>query len=230
MAHTANASGSQRLVALAMVVVLHGVAFGLLLAQRGSPERPAPPASALTVVAVALPAKAAEPPPPPALPSKVIEPAKPEPPLAFSPTPDATGLEAPVGGCPTLELVRNAILADPRAVYSVWNAPPQTRSIAEAVVLWNVGWSESAFAAAAPLGPVRAAVERGLETVQPQCLDEPIIGPRLVPISAGDGTMFVVFGSGQWTWRALAENRGSAMLPINGASERGSSTPKADRN
>lgn len=231
MAHTANASGSERLVALATVVALHGIAFGVLLSQRGSPAPPAPSAGALTVVAVALPAKPAEPPPPPpALPSKLVESIEPEPPVAYSPAPDAIGLAAPVGGCPTLEMVRDAILADPAAVLSVWNAPPQTRSIAEAVVLWNVGWSESANVPAAPLGPTRNAVERGLEAVEPHCLDEPITGPRLVPIPASGGTMFVVFGSGRWTWRAVAENRDSAMVPLGGARQRIPAKPLAERN
>ncbi len=33
-----------------------------------------------------------------------------------------------------------------------------------------------------------------------------MLGPRLVPIPDGNGTIFLVFGSGEWTWRALSDD------------------------
>ncbi|MGI8931852.1 MAG: hypothetical protein ACR2FK_05680 [Sphingomicrobium sp.] len=108
------------------------------------------------------------------------------------------------GGCNTLDLVSKALVADPAALTAVHNAPAETRSISEAVVLWNAGWSPAAFATEAPLGPARAVVEQSLSSVADGCLDEPIVGPRLVPIPAGEQrTIFLVFGSGVWSWRQL---------------------------
>jgi hypothetical protein len=106
-------------------------------------------------------------------------------------------------------LVRTAILADPAAVTSVLNSPPEIRAIADAVVLWNAQWSESAHSLAAPLGAARVAVERSLATLDENCLDEPITGPRLIPVPAGSRTIFVVIGSGVWTWRQV-----TAELPL----------------
>jgi hypothetical protein len=126
---------------------------------------------------------------------------------AAATTAKAVGIPGP--GCATLELVRTSILADPAAVTSVLNSPPEIRSIAEAVILWNAQWSQSAGSLAAPLGATRAAVERSLATLDENCLDEPIAGPRLIPVPAGTGTMFVVMGSGVWTWREV-----TAELPL----------------
>lgn len=59
-------------------------------------------------------------------------------------------------------------------------------------------------------------VEQTLSLVEDGCLDEPIAGPRLVPIAVpdGQGTMFLVFGSGNWTWRELvADPAAQEALP-----------------
>lgn len=232
MAHTANAKPSERFGVLTTVIVLHLAALAVLLSQRGAPQLPLPPAGSLSVVSLNAEPPAPTAPPPPILPSKIAEAIETETQLEFSTETDADSLAASTAGCPTLQLVREAILADRAAVTSVLNSPPETRSIAEAVVLWNARWSESAGSVAAPLGAARAAVERSLAGVDRACLDEPITGPRLVPIPAGVGTMFVVFGSGSWTWREVLENRQAATLALDGnwqAVERGAQ-PAPDRN
>lgn len=215
MAQAAYTKPSERVVALSAVILLHFVA-GLLFLYHRWPIQP-PRASAGTLTVVALSAQPAVPqtaPPPPLLPSDIEEAVE-----AHAEAQPSTEAQAAVGapgvGCATLELVRNAILNDPAAVDSVLNSPPQTRSIAEAIVLWSTGWSESAVLASSPLGATRAAVERGLATVDDGCLDEPIAGPRLIPIPAGTGTMFVVFGSGNWTWRAVAGDRKWGFQPTD---------------
>ena len=108
-------------------------------------------------------------------------------------------------GCATLDLINKAIVANPAAVAAVLTSPLESRSIADAVVLWNNGWISNASATDAPLGPARLAVEQILFSLDPKCLDEPIAGPRLVPIPAGSGTMFLVIGSGNWSWRQLLD-------------------------
>jgi hypothetical protein len=190
--------------------MLHAAAFALFLSQRGPPQLPRPLAALPNVVSL-TPDRSEPPsptaPPPPVLPSKIGEVIELEHVEEFSTSTDKNALAAGAASCLTLELIRKAILDDPVAVTSVLNSPPHTRSIAEAVILWNAGWSESAASDTSPLGPTRAAVERSLGAVDGGCLDEPIAGPRLVPVPAGTGTMFVVFGSGNWTWRDVFENR-----------------------
>lgn len=204
MSDRTTASQSQRIGVLAAVTLLHvALLIGILFA-RGT----APPAAAKLVVAslIAIDAGvlASRPPPPPRLPSKAIE----LPQLtaeAATFEPDSTSFATLAGQCATLDSVSKAIVAAPLAVAAIINAPPETRSIADAVVLWNAGWSGAADTPEARLGPARAVVESSLRTMEDGCLDEAISGPRLIPVPIADEqrTMFVVLGSGNWTWRQL---------------------------
>lgn len=145
-------------------------------------------------------------PPPPPLPSKLVDEIKDlAKQHAVVSDPESSAMTAAPGTCSTLDLVSKAIASDPSALESVIRAPPETRSVAEAIVMWNAGWSSAALTSDSPLAPARAAVEVKLATVDDACLDEPIAGPRLVPIRVPDSqsTMILVFGSGNWTWREL---------------------------
>jgi hypothetical protein len=218
MAQTANAKPSERVAALTAVIVLHAVAFLILLYHRWPVDPAQPRSGALTVVSLSAQPAApiSRPPPPPVLPAKIRELVIEAEAQQASPETSTTAVGAPGPGCTTLDLVRNGILADPVALESVLKAPPETRSIAEAVVLWNTRWSESAGSVQSPLGATRTAVERTLASLDEGCLDEPIAGPRLVPIPAGTGTMFVVFGSGTWTWRQVTQEPPASPLALDG--------------
>ncbi len=121
---------------------------------------------------------------------------------SFSAELDPTLLGA-AGGCATFDLVVKSLTAEPTVVAGVVSTPPERRSIAGAVVIWNAGWSDTASAPGEPLGPARVVIEQNLRSVPDMCLDEPVAGPRLVPIPEGDRTMFLAIGSGNWTWRQL---------------------------
>jgi len=187
-----------------MVLVIHA-AFYILLLQRSSQVRPEIERSAISVIAIDAERPAAAKPPPPSLPAKVADTFKPI--LEFS-LPDAVESDAPTGAtgaCSTLGVVLDQLLLDPAAVDAIRRAPPEARSIAEAVVVWNEGWSPFAADPVAPLWLVRANIERTLQSADGKCLDEAVVGPRLLPIPDGTGlgTLFIVVGSGTWTWRAM---------------------------
>lgn len=205
MAHQTAPPPLQRFVVLGAVLALHLVLIMLVLATSAG-QVPAPLEPAMSAV-ISLAADQVA--PPPALPSKV---AKTERPLAESIAEivDPASTAAAAGGCATLERVANALLADPPALDAVLNAPPETRSIADAIVIWNAGWSEAASTFDSSLGAVRAATERSLRALDDKCLDEPIAGPRIIPIPAGARTMLVVIGSGNWRWRDLIAEQQSA--------------------
>lgn len=202
MPHQSSPSRAQRVSVLVSVMIAHTLLFVLVLASRSANSSPATTDGALTLVSLEAQAPTQARPPPPALPSVAAD-HRPLSEPALSSDPDSITLAAASGGCAPLEIVTRALVADPAAMSSVINAPLETRSIAEAVVIWNAGWSDAAISADAPLGPARSVVEQSLETVDGSCLDAPIAGPRLVPIPDGDRTMFLVFGSGAWTWREL---------------------------
>ena len=186
------------------VIALHAAVFVVVFAIGSARPLPAPKAGALALVSLSLEPPAPSLPPPPSLPSKLAERTQPVAQPAAASDPNSTALAAPSGGCATLKVVMTALVSDPAAVTAVINAPPEARSIAEAVVIWNAGWSDAARSLDAPLGPVRTVVEQSLFTVADACLDEQVAGPRLMPVPDNHGgTMFVVIGSGNWTWREL---------------------------
>ncbi len=202
MVDAAHLPRSERAAALISVIVLHLLLLLLFLAIRSAAPQPAQPPGALTVVSIADETEAV-PPPPPKMPSKVLKEAVQLAQLALSTETNPDAKAAGASGCVTLDTITKALLADPPTVAAVLQAPPETRSIAEAIVVWNSGWSEAAATPGAPLELVRSTVSQSLQSIDEECLDEPVAGPRLVPIPAGAGTMFLVFGSGSWTWRQL---------------------------
>jgi hypothetical protein len=206
MVRVACAKQSERAAALASVILLHVLALMILLYHRWPVQPQMEQQGTLKIIALSAPPAAPATPPRPLVPSEIQEiiEAQVEPQVSAE---ASAVVGTPGAACTPLELVRNAILTDQAALTSVLNAPPETRSIAEAVVLWNAGWSESASVQASPLSATRAAVERGLTQLDEACLDEPVAGPRLIPIPAASGTMFVVFGSGTWTWRQVTQHQ-----------------------
>lgn len=212
---------SQRIGVLASVVGLHvGLLVVFLVASDAAPPQVVKP-GVMSLIALNAEVPAQRPPPPPVLPSKLVDEIRKLTAEAQAMEPDSTALAAPSGQCATLDVVSKAIVADPSAVMAVIQSPPETRSIAEAVVMWNAGWSNAASTPQSPLSPARTVVEQTLGLVENGCLDEPIVGPRLVQIAVPDGqrTMFLVFGSGHWTWRQLVED--PAAVQEAAASEAG---------
>ena len=195
-------SRGQRAVVLTAVLALHLLLLGLLVIGkvRATPARAEPGFVQIGMLSAAT--SVTSKPPPPAMPSKLA--ALPVPSFALSLTADFEINAAALSShCSTLDEVSAALLADPVALAAIRDAPPDMRSITDAVVMWNAGWSPASSPDDAPLGPVRAAIERTLSVVDDSCLDEVIAGPRFVQIPNGDETMFMVLGSGQWSWRQL---------------------------
>lgn len=204
MMHRAAPSRKQRVAVLATVFALHALILALFLQQSA---KVAPVVTPTSVAIMALDAErpAAAKPPPPALPAKLAETFKPV--VEFS-VPSETVSDVPAGAsgvCAIPGAVLDAVLLDPSAIAAIRAAPIETRSIADAIVIWNEGWSPASLAPEAPLLTVRINIQQSLSTIADSCLDEAVIGPRFLPIpdEGGMRTTFLVLGSGTWTWRAL---------------------------
>ena len=210
---------SERATIFACAAALHLGLLALLVSAGSLSPAPAKPSAAMTMIAM-TPDRATGRPPPPALPSRIAEPQRVLRDLMFSDQPDASASGA-AGDCAALPLITQALVADPGALAAMLAAPPEVRSIADAVVLWNGGWAPAASTPDAPLAPARAAIELGLRALPDACLDEKIAGPRLIPIADGDRTMFIAIGSGNWSWRQLVEDPALtpplALLPADRA-------------
>lgn len=223
MISRATAPRQPRLVILATVFGAHMLLLALFLQQRNVAPRVAPP-GAIGIITVATPPVARNAPPPMPLPTKIpavtVPLNVPVSNASLAPT-DAT--EGTAGTCALLGEMSQALLADSIVLDAIRRAPPETRSLADAVVVWNAGWVQAA-GIDAPLGPVRVLVEQALLASEDRCLDEPLAGPRLLAIPNGDRTMFLVFGSGAWTWRqvlvsasAVSQDRQSPTVPSAGS-------------
>lgn len=212
MIHRSTPPRTQRIGVMAIVVVMHISVFVAVLLGRSSMPVAVTQAGAMAVISVNAD-PVAQRRPPPSLPTKFADQSRPVSAPSAITDPNSSEIAGPTGGCATLDVVAKALVADQAALMSVINSPPETRSVAEAVVIWNAGWSNAAGSLDAPLGPVRTVVEQSLETVDDSCLDLPIAGPRLVPIPDGDQTMFLAFGSGNWTWRELVTDPAANPSP-----------------
>ena len=212
MAYPATPPPSQRLTILAAAAVLHLGLLALLLSVGGLRPLPAKPLAAMTTMTIARDRGSARP-PPTTLPSRLAQPQRLFREIQFSDQPDANARDA-AGGCAPLPLIAQALVADPVALAAVLGAPPETRSVADAVVLWNAGWTTAASTPGTPLAPARSVVEQSLLALPDSCLDEPIAGPRLVPVADGDRTMFMVIGSGNWTWRQLLDDPNPTSIAL----------------
>jgi hypothetical protein len=206
-----STSNKERLGVLTSVIAVHLCVILLVILHRTTAEIPDPKATAITAFAVEAQRPTSTNPPPPALPSRQAIKVKPVP--AFSTDVDAVTDDAAGAStsCSTAAAILDALLLDPVAVQQIRDFPPETRSIAGAVVIWNEDWAPAAASSDTVLGSVRGRVEQVLASSPDPCLDEAVAGPRLLPIPDGhDGTIFLVIGSGNWRWRALLS---SPLIP-----------------
>ena len=214
MVNRAGPPPRQRMAVLAGVFAIHAAFLALLLRHI---ERAAPPVerTSIATISIAAPRPAAAKPPPPALPAKIAKTFKPIVEVSLPAEVESDALAGASSTCTTIGAVLDNLLLDPTTLVTLRAAPLETRSNAGAVMMWNEGWIPAALTPEAPLWTVRANVEATLATVPDACLDEEIIGPRLLPIPDASGTsaMFVVLGSGRWMWRQMISLPPSLATP-----------------
>lgn len=191
----------ERISGLVLGIAIHIGLLALILALAPAKVRPPIKTEGIALFNIGAEPHVETPPPPPKMPSKIPDKqVKVSPPaLVYEESTAGT----PSAGCATLASVSNALLTDPAAVTAIVNAPPDARSIAGAIALWNAGWAPTAALPGDVLGPARTAIEKTLGASPNGCLEEQIVGPRFIAIPVGERTTFIVLGSGQWTWRDM---------------------------
>ena len=107
--------------------------------------------------------------------------------------------------CSPLDEVTSQLTSDPLVPLAISRVARSDRSISEAIVMWNAEWSATSATDEAPLAEVRSRVLSILDTLPPECLATPVIGPRLIAIPNQGYTTFLAFGSGEWSWQQLIE-------------------------
>ncbi len=203
----ASLSVSQRVLSLGAAAVLNGAVLALLIMLRSqTPATAGKIDHGLISISIATAPQAQK-----QLPViRHILPLRTE--AADLPAEAAAAAPSPRGtsdDCPVVEDVAKGILADPAALDAIIHAPPDTRSIADAIVIWNLAWAPATAPATtdaqSPLGPVRTNVMATLVSLPQDCLSSIVSGPRLIAVPNGERTLILVFGSGDWSWKSLIE-------------------------
>lgn len=105
--------------------------------------------------------------------------------------------------CSPLDEVTSQLASDPIVPLAINRVARSDRSISEAIVMWNAEWSVAAATDESPLAEVRNRIIQILESLPPECLASPVIGPRLIAIPEKGYTTLLAFGSGEWSWQQL---------------------------
>lgn len=79
--------------------------------------------------------------------------------------------------------------------------PPDVRTSADAILLWNGQWLDPGATSADPnKGSLRRVVEGIVAGMPGECRGVPERGPQFIPVPKGDRTVMIVIGSGAWHW------------------------------
>lgn len=185
-----------------------------------APARPVPPPEPRPLPMPVPPTPAL---PPPFVPPPLAEPvdtpilqpqfdAEPDPSLTGdAPAAMVAGTAGSAGGagadCPLETLLGAALQADPVARVALARIPRPSRSVANAVMMWDGRWVADARVGGLPaIDAVRGAIAAVLRAAPPGCADRVVLGPVFVPVNVfaptrGDtGTIVLALGSGAWRW------------------------------
>lgn len=132
-------------------------------------------------------------------------------------SPSASGGGLIPGGCALAQAVGDTVLADAAAMAELEALPPQARTQADAVMLWDGRWqspgavSSSTLPGPVTLGategitddPLRSLVEQVIRGAPAECREATVNGPQFIALPGPSRTTILVIGSGQWRWADL---------------------------
>ncbi len=180
---------------------------------------PGPVVAAMHLVPIENPDR---PQPPPAAPSFDMQPVRPRivpPVLEFvaprpvEQPPDPAGDSGTAGACNTVDRVSRALLSDASMSSLLEATPAETRSVSEAMIVWNREWTSAAGIPGGALARARRIIQSTLLGISPPCLAAEVLGPRLVLLPSRGGNMVLVIGSGSWAWGSLLEDASQKPQP-----------------
>jgi hypothetical protein len=81
---------------------------------------------------------------------------------------------------------------------------PESRSVANAIMVWDGRWVELGGGAPVDaLETLRRAIVEAVRAAPPECLTQELSGPRFIAVSRSDTTTVLVLGSGTWRWEQV---------------------------
>ena len=76
------------------------------------------------------------------------------------------------------------------------------------VMIWDGGWADPpAIGGPQALDPIQTGVLQTVLSAPPVCQSEIVRGPRLIVVGDEHDSTVLAFGSGEWRWGDLAEDK-----------------------
>lgn len=173
------------LAAPARMVVTREAAMTVEAVADAPPAPPAPPAPVASEIAIA---------------ADIAVP-------VFATVDDAAAVTPVAGadGCGLTDTVTQALRASPAVRAVLGRIPLGSRSVANAVLVWNGQWAEpDSVGGAAALASIREVVVASVAAAPQACRNAAVVGPRLMLIAEPSQTLVLAMGSGVWAWGQLS--------------------------
>jgi hypothetical protein len=113
---------------------------------------------------------------------------------------------AQAGGssCQILDVLQAMLQSSDDVRQALPRIPARSRSVANAVMLWDRGWTDGpTLGGASVLAAIQSTVAFGVRAAPPGCQAEVVRGPRLITVGDAQGVVVLAFGSGEWRWADL---------------------------
>lgn len=106
--------------------------------------------------------------------------------------------------CAIPERLQQALTSDATVGAGLRLVPPQARSVANAILVWDGSWvDERGLGGPDAIGPLRSAIAAQVRSLPPKCRELDLAGPRFLVFPSGQGPTVVALGSGLWRWSDL---------------------------
>lgn len=117
-------------------------------------------------------------------------------------------------GCDLTEAITSNLRASAAVQAALAEIPRRSRSVANALMLWNGDWTSAETAGGqSSLAVLRLAIAASVRAAPLECRDVLVVGPRLILVPDAVGTAVLAIGSGSWSWGQLLD----ASVPADNA-------------
>jgi hypothetical protein len=110
--------------------------------------------------------------------------------------------------CKLGEWLQGALQQDDQVGSALAHIPRPSRSIANALMVWDGSWV-NAPSAGPGLSVIRGAIVSGIRSAPQPCRTELMSGPVLLTLNDTSGATLLAIGSGQWRWDDLLRDAGT---------------------
>jgi nucleotide-binding universal stress UspA family protein len=115
----------------------------------------------------------------------------------------AAASSAPGHACRMGAWLQAALQADPAVGQALAAIPRANRSVANAIMLWDVRWVSQPAPAVAGVSAIRSALMVGVRAAPAECQAQLVRGPELITLADASGATVIAVGSGEWRWGDL---------------------------